>query len=250
MKEKYWDKLAADFSTDVLEISECDVDGVILKTAKRLGGKQKRAVDFGCGPGTVTRLIAPYYKSVLGVDFSKGVLARARALTSTANVSYECANLGLAKGKRHPCDVGFCANVLISDDETLRERIAKNVVKSIHKGGTGVFIVPSFESALRVYQVIYDCQIKDGIAKAKALKEANDWIRQDVVSIPEGLVRVGDVTTKHYMADELRECLTRAGLTDIELARVCYPWAELIEDMPRGSKAALPWDWMAIGRKA
>ncbi len=249
MKQKYWDALAKNFSTDVLEISDCDLDGVILKTASRLGGKKKQAVDFGCGAGAVTRAVAPYFGAVLGLDFSKDLLARARDLTRAANISYEWADLGAARAKRYPCDVAFCANVLIADDAKLRERIARNVIRNVKKGGAAVFIAPSFESALRVYQVAFNCQIKDGVARDLALRDVKGWIREEIASLPEGVVRVGGVKTKHYMADELSELLERCSLSDIALSRVSYPWSEMLDNAPRNLKSAPPWDWMAVGFK-
>ncbi len=53
------------------------------------------------------------------------------------------------------------------------------------------------------------------------------------------------------MGDELIELLLACGLSDVTLERVFYPWSELLEEVPRGLKASLPWDWLAVGtRKA
>ncbi len=249
MKQEYWDRMAKDFSEQVLEISDVDLDKVIPKTAKRLGGKRKHAVDFGCGAGALTRVVAPYFVSTLGVDFSKDLLERAVALTQSANISFQFADLCTQRGKRFPCDVAFCANVLINDDSVIRERIARTVIRNVASGGSAVFIVPSLESAIRFYQVVFSSQVKSGFSKSEALSEINDWVRGDIVSLPEGIIRVGGTKTKHFMGDELIELLLASGLTDVTLERVSYPWRELLEDEPRGLKTSLPWDWMAVGTK-
>lgn len=240
MTAKDWDSLADDFSAQVLEISECDIDGVIKATAKRLGGARKTATDFGCGAGSVTRLIAPYFKSVTGVDFSPKLIDAARARTRAKNISYETADLQIERAKRFPCDVAFCANVLIGDDAAARERIARTVVASVRKSGHAVFIVPSLESVMRVYQV--------GLQTHSA-GDVEDWAVDEVVSLPQGLIEMGGVPTKHYLEDEVAEFLTKLKLCDVEVRRVSYPWREALGGAPRNLKAAPPWDWMAIGVK-
>lgn len=249
MKQEYWDGMAKDFSEQVLEISDVDLNNVIPKTAKRLGGKNKNAVDFGCGAGALTRVIAPYFGSTLGVDFSKDLLDRADALTEGTNISYQFADLSVPRGKRFPCDVAFCANVLISDDGAVREGIARKIVRNVTRGGDAVFIVPALESAIRLYQVAFAGQVSDGYSKHEALAEINGWARKDIASLPEGIIKVGGTKTKHFMGDELIEFLLAWGLRDVSLERVFYPWSELLEDEPRGLKKSLPWDWMAVGTK-
>lgn len=240
MTAKDWDALADEFSSRVLEISECDIDGVIEKTAKRLGGARKVATDFGCGAGGVTRLIAPYFKSVAGVDFSRKLIDAARAQTRAKNVVYEIADLQAQRAKRFPCDVAFCANVLIGDDAPARERIARNVVASVNKGGQAIFIVPSLEAVMRAYQVAVQLN-KRGV---------DGWAEDEVASLPKGLINMGGVPTKHYLRDEIAEFLQRLNLRDVKISRVSYPWREALEDAPRNLKAALPWDWMAVGTRS
>ena len=55
MDAAYWDRLAGNFSEEVFEVTERDSSGVIRKTAKRLGGKDLTAIDFGCGAGIQRR---------------------------------------------------------------------------------------------------------------------------------------------------------------------------------------------------
>lgn len=249
MNRDYWDALARDFSAQVLEISECDLDGVLARTAKRLGGKRKTATDFGCGAGAVTQLIAPFYKSVVGVDFSEELLGKARRRTRVENVSYEYVDLQSVRTRRFPCDVAFCVNVLIGDDAKACERIARNVIKSLARGGMAVFVVPSLESVLRVYQVALECQLKAGVRRSAAVADVNRWAGKEILSLAEGVVEAGGAATKHYLEDELAEFLQRWGLRNITVERVSYPWSEALENAPRRLKAAPPWDWMAVGEK-
>ncbi|WDI30433.1 class I SAM-dependent methyltransferase [Hyphococcus flavus] len=240
MAAKDWNALADDFASRVLQITECDTDGVIEATAKRLGGAHKIATDFGCGAGAVTRLLAPHFKTVIGVDFSSKLVANAKSQPTAGNVSYEVVDISRC-GKRFPCHVAFCVNVLIGNQGNIRERIARNVVASIEEGGHGVFVVPSLEAVMRVYQV--------GSALFP-IAEVAGWVEDEVVSLPGGIINMGGVPTKHFLKDEIDEFLSRIGLCDVVVSRVPYPWRETIADAPRTLKAASPWDWIAVGRRA
>ncbi|KAH6935848.1 hypothetical protein HPB50_010811 [Hyalomma asiaticum] len=46
------------------------------------------AVDVGCGPGTSTTLLAPYFKEVHGYDISEAQITEAKALNKLKNVSF------------------------------------------------------------------------------------------------------------------------------------------------------------------
>jgi len=249
MDVNYWNDLANNFSDDVFEVTERDQGGVIRKTAKRLGGKGKRAIDFGCGAGASTRAVAPFFDRVIGVDFSEQLLAVAREKTNANNIDYRRADLA---GKTPPsfrCDVAFCFNVLLSPDESLRRAIAASVVKSIRRNGACVFIVPSLESELRSYQIALDCQTRDGFDRAKAARELDASARRDVMSLSQGIVNLGGAPTKHFLRDELAELLASCGLKDITLSRVHYPWDAVLDDTPHHMPHSLPWDWMAVGKK-
>lgn len=46
------------------------------------------AVDVGCGTGQNSRLFAPHFKEVVGVDISECQLEEARAVPGYPNVTY------------------------------------------------------------------------------------------------------------------------------------------------------------------
>lgn len=249
MKTAYWNALAEDFGEKVLEVTETDLTGVFARTAKRLGGKDKTAVDFGCGPGASTRAVAAYFKNAIGVDFSPALIETASAQTNSSNVSFRVADLSRADAKRLPCDVGFCINVLISPDALRREAIARNVHKSVKRGGAAVLAVPSFESAMRIYQILLACQLREGVTRKAALREINRWAAEEIINIADGIVDIGGEPTKTWRGDELSEFLVELGFRNVELERINYPWDEVIDGAPHDLTAAPPWDWLAVARK-
>jgi trans-aconitate methyltransferase len=55
----------------------------LMQSARQLGlpKQHRRAIDFGCGVGRLTRALRAYFPECYGVDISQGMLERARELT-------------------------------------------------------------------------------------------------------------------------------------------------------------------------
>lgn len=60
----------------------------ILKFVKLKVSDLNLAVDVGCGPGTSTTMLAPYFKEVHGYDISEAQINEAKALNKLKNVSF------------------------------------------------------------------------------------------------------------------------------------------------------------------
>jgi SAM-dependent methyltransferase len=71
-----------------------DLDRTV--TAELLGGHRvQRALEVGCGTGKNTALLARISTAVLGLDFSDGMLARARTKLSAPHIAFARADLTL-----------------------------------------------------------------------------------------------------------------------------------------------------------
>lgn len=68
---------------EFLRTGEQDV-GHLMRSARRLGYPERyeRALDFGCGVGRHTRVLAKYFGECYGVDISEKMIAQASALNS------------------------------------------------------------------------------------------------------------------------------------------------------------------------
>ncbi|KAL0963936.1 hypothetical protein UPYG_G00315550 [Umbra pygmaea] len=66
-----------------------EVRDIILQYLDRKKGQPHAlAVDLGCGTGQNTRLLAPYFKEIIGIDVSEGQLEEARAVPGFNNITY------------------------------------------------------------------------------------------------------------------------------------------------------------------
>ncbi|KAA0715736.1 putative methyltransferase [Triplophysa tibetana] len=67
-----------------------DVKEIILKyLEKKKGQPHQLAVDLGCGTGQNSRLLAPHFQQVVGMDISESQLEEARAVQGFPTLSYK-----------------------------------------------------------------------------------------------------------------------------------------------------------------
>jgi SAM-dependent methyltransferase len=67
-------------------------------------GSDSRALDVGCGPGSMTLLLAPLVGEIVGIDADEGMIAQARLAADQAridNVAWRC-----LRGEQLPADLG------------------------------------------------------------------------------------------------------------------------------------------------
>ena len=249
MEKRDWERIAGQFTQRVFQITDHDTRSVIRETASRLGGQRKHAGDFGCGAGAVTRILAEHFGKVTGLDQSAGLVQVAQETTAAEHVAYQVADLARSGPAGLRFDVSFCVNVLIHPSHDLRMRIARTVADHTRPGAPAVFVVPSFESVLRTFQTVVDCQVREGVGRPAAVRSAARQAEDEGESVVEGVVSVGDSPTKHYLGDELESFLGEAGFDVAALRRVQYPWDQELDHPPRRLGPPTPWDWLAECRR-
>ena len=80
-----YDRWSANYDTDVNATR--DLDAAVLRNAPLLLVNQQ-VLELGCGTGKNTEWLASKARSVIALDFSPGMLARARERITTANVRF------------------------------------------------------------------------------------------------------------------------------------------------------------------
>lgn len=99
-------------------------------------------LDYGCGPGFLSHVIAANVRTVYGCDISTGVLACAKILNSAANLTYISADdrgLNLIPDESLDAVVSFAVIQHVSDD--IYRRILDNAWRKLRPGGLAIFHV-------------------------------------------------------------------------------------------------------------
>src|SRR5262249_50709790 len=128
-----FDRLAVEFAreTDLAIEKNCYVRGdIIVDLARGLIPTGHTIIDYGCGPGRLSLLLARSGFRVRGVDLSRGMLAQARALDRRGfDLEFELLDKELAADS---CDAIVCSSVIeyVVDPEELMSQFHEALRRS------------------------------------------------------------------------------------------------------------------------
>ena len=132
MSANFYDKVAkkfGDYHTEhyrhITEYPNGDPEKVFKEKLLTVSGKNKSALDLGCADGYFTLLVAPYFKNIVAVDLSKGMLTAARNLQlekginnvsfkeqDASKTGYEDEQFELVYSRRGPTPFGEISRLL------------------------------------------------------------------------------------------------------------------------------------------
>jgi SAM-dependent methyltransferase len=143
--KKFWEARAQDPSLTDAEATHQDVwqRWLEIETIKPFLRPTDRMVDVGCGSGYATRLLAPFVRETLGVDFSESMIARARAAAANLpNLRFDVANaLELSSAVLGTFDVALSVRCLINlESWDLQQRAIENIAALLVPGGRFIFV--------------------------------------------------------------------------------------------------------------
>jgi len=181
----------------------------------------RRAIDLGCGVGWVSRWLRDNGAStVLGVDLSETMIARARATTADPAIEYRIADLETIELEQSAFDFAFSSLTLhyISDFE----RLARTIHRALTAGSHFVFSIehPIFMAAGHPHWIMDEDGRKTWPVNRYAIEgeRRTDWFAKGVLKYHR---RIATTLTT----------LIRAGFT-IEAVDEFAPSVEQIEERP------------------
>ncbi|KAF8521202.1 S-adenosyl-L-methionine-dependent methyltransferase [Hysterangium stoloniferum] len=152
-------------------------------------------MDFACGNGAMTALLAPYCKQVIGVDISPGMVAAYKQNMHSkhiSNVQGYCTEQGLLPEESQLSGQKFDLIVCASAYKFIEDNLAiTRTLKSFLKPGGELFV-------------------------AEQIRGTNKKMVDSLPLLPS-MICHGD----GYTEDELRSMFTEAGLTDFTFCEAC-----------------------------
>ncbi|MEI9921511.1 MAG: class I SAM-dependent methyltransferase [Bacteroidota bacterium] len=243
MEERsHWNKIGSGYQDEIFDVFQSDRLKIIPKIIAKHANPEHTAIDFGCGTGRAFEYLSPSFKSVFAVDISDNLLAIAKQ-SGFNNITFK--QHDLTKPLKASADFGFCCNVVMLPEVELNRKMLKNIRQSIKGGGSVAIVMPSLESFFYSgWRLIEWCK------KQKEDVDASDLSgfkgsKRDLI---EGIVRIDNVKTKHYLESELVVLFTEAGFKNITITKVEYDWTSEFTSPPKWMKEPYPWDWIIEAR--
>ncbi len=248
MDRDYWERVGERYEREIFASSLSDTTGVIRRRLDELANPKAVAADFGCGVGHYLPLLARRFRQVHGIDFAVSLLEQARARTRDFdNVTIHRANLasGRARLSFPKVGVAVCANVLISNDESVRRGILRTIRKQMVRGGQLLLLVPSLEAEVYTSQMLAEWNRRQGHRN----NETHASGFRSVPDMVQGLVDIEGVLTKHYLREELEVLLANSGFEAASFDKVEYRWDTELDAPPRWiTRSPRPWDWLVVAK--
>lgn len=162
--KNYWKNISQEYDKNVGEKGDIRHEKIINPVVFNLLGNLsgKTVFDAGCGNGYLTRIMAKTAQKVVGIDFTKELIKRAKQKESSSNIEFIEGNLEQLPFSENSFDVILCNMVLMDV-----ERIDK-VINEFHRvlKPLGIVIIslihPCFENPPRTYSLFNDKGIRLG----------------------------------------------------------------------------------------
>jgi ubiquinone/menaquinone biosynthesis C-methylase UbiE len=142
--KSHWDERAADPRRDDLSVTHNDIWQRWLEIAliKPLLRPADRVIDVGCGAGYATRLFAPLVGRIVGVDFSEGMIVRAKAALEIDNLSYAVADVRrLSEAGLGLFDTALSIRCLINILDWEQQKLALDEIAAVLRPGGRLILV-------------------------------------------------------------------------------------------------------------
>lgn len=247
MERSYWEKMAPDYNEEIFDVLQQDKKGLIKKEIQKIAGPQASVIDIGCAVGKWLPVLSPLFRHVLAVDISaKNVAIAKKTHPELTNIGYQRVDMSSPSYNLNGFDAALCVNAILSDSLLKRQRFFRNIHKSLKTGGHVILVVPALESWLLTRIIQHQWKIDKKLFSQK-IKPAEAMKRY--AGIQQGNVEIDNVSTKHYLGDELDLLLHKEGFEVTTRKKISYDWNTEFIEPPTWLKEPQPWDWMVVGRK-
>jgi SAM-dependent methyltransferase len=239
MEERaHWNRIGSAYQHEIFDVFRSDRLKIIPKIIAKYANPEHTAIDFGCGTGRAFEYLSPSFKSVFAVDISDSLLDIARK-KRFKNVTFK--QHDLTKSLKASANFGFCCNVVMLPEVDLNKVMLKNIRQSIKEGGNVAIVMPSLESFF-----YSGWRLIDWCKKQNEEIEPSDLagFKGSKTDLIQGIARIDNVKTKHFLETELILLFTEAGFKNIAISKVEYDWTSEFSSPPKWMKEPYPWDWI------
>lgn len=247
----YWDRIAGNYEDEIFSVIKRDRQGLVQSRIERYSCPPGTASDLGCGIGNFLPSLSSMFKQIIALDISPKCIARARArFKKLTNITYRTVDLSKQRVRLPKVDFALSVNSILTPSLIRRNRMLDAACRHIRPGGHLVLVVPSLESALLADYRLIEWNLKNGMSPGNAVRSG--FIRYQGTDNPrlrQGIIKIDDVDTKHYLEEELIILLKGRKMEVLEIEKIQYSWETEFDQPPRWMKEPFPWDWLCVAKK-
>jgi len=247
-ERNHWNRIGNHYDSEIFDVFRSDRNRVLPGFFSKHSGKDRRAIDFGCGTGKAFPFLSPAFGKVTGYDISDELL-KVAATRPYKNIELKQADLTRTNLRFDPADFLFCCNVIMLPEPAMNRAMFTNVFKALKPGASAVLVLPSMESMLYSGWRLIDWNRKEGTSPEKIPASDLAYFSASRTRLIEGIIHIDKVPTKHYTEPEVRVMLAEAELAVTALEKIEYAWTTEFPKPPKWMKDPYPWDWLVECKK-
>jgi len=249
LNEHTWDHIASDYLEHI--VSPFD-QGTINPLFDRLlqvpDANRKTVADLGCGVGALLPFLAGHFHRTVAIDFSTGMLRRARHAVRSKTVGFRRADLRDLSAFRGAFDVAVAVNSILAPNSRVVNRMLRQIQSALKPGGSFFGVFPAMDSVLYHAMLVLDRETEEHASEQIALRHTRRVCERSKYDFLTGIFNDDGDRQKHYYRFELRHRLRRAGFTYLRFSKVRYPWNEAVSGFECFPGEPKLWDWLVVAR--
>ncbi len=251
MDAQAWDAISQDYLASIVSPFDHDISNPLFNELLALDGAPRKTVgDLGCGTGPLLPFLAEHFGRVVAVDFSAGMLRRARARTRARNIRFRRADLTDLSEFEGALDVAVAVNSVLAPSPRDVNRILAEVRATLRPGGTFLGVFPSMDSVLYHAMLVLDRECSEHESDDTAMRHTRRVCERRKYDFLAGVFDDDGDRQKHYYEFELRHRLHEAGFRGLRFRKVRYPWDDSVSGFECFPGKPKLWDWLVRAERA
>ena len=245
MDAQVWDEISNDYLAHIVSpFDHGTLNPLFDELLSVKDASNKTVADLGCGVGTLLPFLAEHFGSVVAVDFSRGMLRRARIKAGAPNVSFHRADLSDLSAFRGAFDVAAAVNSVLAPSSRRVDRVLREIHAALKPGGVFFGVFPAMDSVLYHAMLVMERESAEHESDRTAALHTRRVCQNGKYDFLTGIFDDGGDRQKHYYEFELRHRLRVAGFTHLRFRRVRYPWDENVSGFECFPGEPKLWDWL------
>jgi len=240
-----WDRIAGDYLGHIVSPFDRGISNPLFDQLLAIRCAHRKTVaDLGCGVGMLLPFLSKRFRKVAAIDFSAGMLRRARRKVRATNVSFRRADMTDLSRFRERFHVTIAVNSVLAPSPRQVNKILSEVRSTLKPGGQFLGVFPAMDSVLYHAMLVVERENAEHDSERVAAHHAKKVCEYHKYDFVTGVFDDDGDRQKHYYPFELRHRLRQAGFTDLRFRKVRYPWDESVSGFECFPGKPKLWDWL------